>query len=356
MIINIIPNRFFSILIFCFLSINLSAQSLNESGNPRFRIVFYNVENLFDIYDDSLKLDNEFLPESVRLWDNRKFYKKLNNIYKVLINIGDWEPPAIIGLCETENRFVLNKLVYDTPLKKFGYRIIQEESPDKRGIDVAMIYRPDLFKPLVHKAIPVRFPFDTASRTRDILYVKGIVYTDTIHFFINHWPSKYGGLMATEPKRAYVAGILKSCTDSLFANSGSVKIFIMGDFNDCPSDESVSKFLQAKTDTSQIKLNELYNLMAGLYRTEGIGTHKYQGRWEILDQFIVSGSFLLNNTGVIISPTGAHIYHPPYLLTKDEKYTGEKPFRTFTGMKYNGGFSDHLPVYVDLVEVSPLMK
>ena len=346
------PNKhsIFVVFIFCFFS--LSVQSQNNFNIPRFRIVFYNTENLFDIYNDSLKLDDEFTPDAIRHWDNRKFYKKLNNVYKVLINIGEWEPPAVIGLCEIENRFVLNKLVYETPLKKFGYKIIHEESPDKRGIDVAMLYRPDLFVPVYYEVIPVRFPFDTASRTRDILYVKGLVYSDTIHFFVNHWPSKYGGVMGTEPKREFVASLLKSKTDSLFQISDSVKIFIMGDFNDGPSDESVSKFLSAKPYISSPESGGLYDLMSGLYKKEKTGTHKYQGRWEILDQFIVSGAMLMNKPGAVISPEGAHIYNPGYLLEEDEKYTGKKPFRTFTGMKYNGGFSDHLPVYVDLTERS----
>ncbi len=336
------------IIFICLLPIFTFSQSQDLSDVPRFRVVFYNVENLFDIYNDSLKLDDEFTPDAVRHWDNRKFYKKINNVYKVLVNIGGWEPPAIIGLCEIENRFVLNKLIYDTPLKKFGYKVIHEESPDKRGIDVAMLYRPDLFTPLFHSVTGIRFPFDTSSRTRDILYVKGLVYGDTIHFFVNHWPSKYGGLMGTEPKRAYVAEVLKSQTDSLFNISDSVKIFIMGDFNDQPEDESISKYLNALSDTTQVKSKELYNLMSGLFTRQKTGTHKYQGRWEILDQFIVSGSLLMRKNGVSVSTSGAHIYHPGYLLEKDEKYTGEKPFRSFAGMKYNGGFSDHLPVYVDL--------
>ncbi len=352
MIVNATQKQSIFILFICFLPVCRFAQAQKQYNVPRFRVVFYNVENLFDIYDDTLKLDDEFTPEAMRHWDNRRFYKKLNNVYKVLINIGEWEPPAVIGLCEMENRFVLNKLVYETPLKKFGYKIIHEESPDKRGIDVAMLYRPDLFEPVNYEVIPVRFPFDTASRTRDILYVKGLVYSDTIHFFVNHWPSKYGGLMGTEPKRAFVASLLKSKTDSLFQISDSAKILIMGDFNDAPESESISLFLKAESGTSQPEVNKLYDLMKGLYKKEKIGTHKYQGRWEVLDQFIVSGSMLNKSPGVAISPNGAHIYHPDYLLEEDEKYTGKKPFRSFTGMKYNGGFSDHLPVYVDLIRIN----
>ncbi|MEZ5083825.1 MAG: hypothetical protein R2750_10305 [Bacteroidales bacterium] len=143
--------------------------------------MFYNVENLFDTKDDSLTNDNEFLPESDRHWDNHKFYTKLNRIYKVIIGVGEWEPPAIVGLCEIENRYVLNKLVYDTPLKTFNYKIVHYESPDERGIDVAMIYRPDIFSVDTSVAINISFPFDPESRTRDILYVRGRL-GQRIHF------------------------------------------------------------------------------------------------------------------------------------------------------------------------------
>ena len=342
-------NKLIILVIYFIIPVASFTQLPIQYADSRFRIVFYNVENLFDIYNDSLKLDDEFTPEGVRHWNNRKFYKKLNNIYRVILSVGEWEPPAIVGLCEVENRFVLNKLVYDTPLSKFGYEIIHEESPDKRGIDVAMLYRPDLFKPVSHKVIGIRFPFDLASRTRDILYVKGVVNnSDTIHFFVNHWPSKYGGLMATEPKRYFVASVLKAQVDSLFSIYDSANIIIMGDFNDNPEDESVSKYLRAKGDTSVVKSDELYNLASGLYKKGKTGTHKYQGHWEVLDQFIVSGYLLLNHKGVHISKDGQNIFNPAFLFEPDEKYSGRKPFRTFTGMKYNGGFSDHFPVYVDL--------
>ncbi len=167
-----------------------------------FRVMFYNVENLFDTKDDSLTSDEEFLPDGDRHWNTNKFYKKLNNIYKVILGVGEWNPPAIVALCEIENRFVLNQLVYQTPLKKFDYKVVHFESPDRRGIDVAMLYRKELFHVDTAFPIQINFPFDENSKTRDILYVKGSFdKKDTIHFFINHWPSRYGGYMQTKPKR-----------------------------------------------------------------------------------------------------------------------------------------------------------
>jgi hypothetical protein len=156
-----------------------------------FRVMFYNVENLFDTFDDTLTRDEEFLPEGDRHWNSNKFYKKLNNIYKVILNVGEWNPPAIVGLCEIENRFVLNQLVYETPLKKFDYKVIHFDSPDRRGIDVGLLYRKDAFRKDTAYVFPINFPFNSNSKTRDILYVKGSFGDlDTVHIFINHWPSR----------------------------------------------------------------------------------------------------------------------------------------------------------------------
>ncbi len=325
------------------------SQKATVSKDEQFRVVFYNVENLFDIYDDTLKRDEEFLPEGMRHWNNKKFYKKLNQTYRVLISVGEWDPPAVIGLCEIENRFVLNKLVYKTPLEKFNYKIVHEESPDWRGIDVGLLYRPDKMEPVSHQAIHIRFPFDTASRTRDILYVKALVNEkDTVHFYVSHWPSKYGGFMATEPKRAYVASVLKLHTDSILKDNPNANIFIMGDFNDRPGDKSVLEVLGARPDTLGMKNTELYNLTYPLHEDWKIGTHKYQGEWSVIDQIIVSRTLMTGEAGVRVSFDGAKIFHPDYLLEDDGKFMGTIPFRTFSGPKYLGGYSDHFPIYVDL--------
>lgn len=338
----------FYVVTLLYVQIGFSQGSEIPKGE-RFRIVFYNVENLFDVYDDTLKRDNEFTPEGMRHWNNKKFYKKLNQTYKVLISVGEWDPPAVIGLCEIENRFVLNKLVYETPLKKINYKIVHQESPDRRGIDVGFLYRPDRLEPVSYQAIHIRFPFDTASRTRDILYVKALVNEkDTVHFFVNHWPSKYGGFMATIPKRAFVASVLKTHTDSLLAQNPNANIFIMGDFNDTPGDESVLEVLGARADTVGMKNTELYNLCYPLHENWKIGSHKYQGKWSMIDQFIVSRAMMKGTAGVIISDKGAQIFHPDFLIMEDKKFMGSIPFRTFSGAKYIGGFSDHFPIFVDL--------
>ena len=197
--------------------------------------MFYNVENLFDVFNDSLTNDDEFTPEGERHWNNYKFYKKLNNLSKVIIGIGEWNPPSVIGFCEIENRFVLNKLIYETPLKNFDYKIIHSDSPDRRGIDVAFLYRQSKFEPFLLLPVPIHFPDNPESKTRDILYVKGILNkTDTIHFFVNHWPSRYGGYEDSKPRRMCVASVLRSKVDSILSVNHHPNIIIMGDFNDEP--------------------------------------------------------------------------------------------------------------------------
>jgi endonuclease/exonuclease/phosphatase family metal-dependent hydrolase len=340
---------FTTLLIFLFGNRDGMSQDISGNNQGSARIAFYNVENLFDVYDDSLTRDEEFTPEGPRHWNNNKFYKKINNTYKVIMALSESGPPAIVGLCETENRFVLKKLVYDTPLKNFNYRIIQFESPDWRGIDVALLYRANLFEPLFSVAIPVLFPFDTASRTRDILYVKGVLLdADTINIFVNHWPSRYGGYMPTVPKRNFAAQVLKNKTDSILRINENAAILIMGDFNDGPQDESLSEVLVAKNPANYGLNNELYNLMLTKQDDWHYGSLKYQQGWNRFDMMIVSGGLLDDTSALHISGKKATIFHAPFLLEIDKTHLGQKPNRTYIGFKYHGGFSDHLPVYLDI--------
>lgn len=314
-------------------------------------IMSYNVENLFDTRDDSLTIDEEFLPEGDRHWNNQKFYKKINNIYRVIISISGWEPPAVVGLCEIENRYVLEKLVYDTPLKQKDYAIIHKNSPDRRGIDVAMIYRPSVFIKDTAIYVPIRFPFDTNGRTRDILYVKGrMAGNDTLHIFVNHWPSRYGGYMVTVSKREWVASQLRHKVDSIMKIDENARIIIMGDFNDGPFENSIKGELGALTDTANLQGNPLINLMTILQQKDVQGTLKFHESWDLFDQIIVSKQLFSDKSGIHISEKGGQIYAPDFLLKPDERYLGQKPFRTYVGFSYEGGYSDHLPVFVELVQ------
>jgi hypothetical protein len=342
--VNLSPKIVLSLVIILFNFYFISAQS--KRGD--FRILFYNVENLFDCKNDTLSIDEEFLPEGVRFWNYSKFFNKLNRIAKVVIACGGWESPEIIGLCEIENRFVLEELVNKTSLQKSQYKIIHKDSPDRRGIDVSLLYKGERFSPLSYKYFEVKDRNDSLFLTRDILYVSGVIDdVDTINIFVNHWPSRYGGYLETVDKRALAAATLRSEIDKLFEKKGPQKIIIIGDFNDQSIDNSISKVLGAKLEFNSIGDKSLYNLTGKLSGVE-TGTIKYQSQWYIYDHIIVSGN-LINSAGIYsCNPENAHIFQSYFLFEPDLKYGGRKPFRTFSGFKYNGGYSDHLPVFLDL--------
>lgn len=314
-----------------------------------YRILFYNVENLFDTKDDSLKNDAEFLPQGQKYWSWKKYQDKCSKIAKIIMATGGWELPEIVGLCEIENKRTLNGILYSTPLKKSNYKIIHKESPDHRGIDVALFYQPERFSPIDTSFINVIYEGAEHSTTRDILYVKGVTHTDdTLHLFVNHWPSRWGGQLESEHKRITAARLLRNKIDSIFDGYSRSKIIIMGDFNDYPNNKSLTQTLKANTPNEEFKDDELYNLAAFLERNHSIASNKYQGVWGMLDQFIVSGA-LMNAHGILqTQPKNMHLFAPSYLLETDNSYKGIRPFRTYIGYKYQGGFSDHLPIYLDL--------
>jgi len=337
--------KYLFILVLTFTTYLTYSQDVADS----YKIMFYNVENLFDTQDDPLINDEEFLPTGDRFWNNHKYYSKLENIYKVIVAVGGWNPPAIIGLCEIENRKVIEDLVSNTPLVKFNYQIVHKESPDRRGIDVGLLYRKELFTPLCYEAIPINFPNNPESKTRDILYVKGITNnSDTLNIFINHWPSRWGGQLESEGRRVFVASVLKEKVDSIFNSNPRSNIIITGDFNDYPDNKSLNEVLAASQNLDHINENQLYNLSSYLYKTKNIGTHKYQGEWGVLDQVIVSGNILNKSNSVFTSTDDIHIFNADFLLESDNSHFGFMPKRTFIGFKYNGGFSDHLPTYLIL--------
>jgi len=314
-------------------------------GADGLRVMFYNVENLFDTKDDTLKQDQEFLPDGPRNWNEFRFWQKVNKLSSVIISVGGWEPPAVVGLCEVENRNALNALFYGSGLKKYGYNIIHFESPDVRGIDVALAYMPKKLTILHKRAIPVYLGKAFSRPTRDILYVKGLTLSnDTLHFFVNHWSSRWGGEEATRPKRKKAAKTLKSVTDSLRNRPSNQNIVIMGDFNDGPEDFSIHNTLNAKDSAEN---TFLVNLMTP-YLKANRGTHFYKeetgAEWNILDQIIVSRP-LLDRNGPF-TKSKAHIFDADFLLTDDDG--NKKPLRSFIGYRYNGGYSDHLPVYLDI--------
>ncbi|MFZ4400193.1 MAG: endonuclease/exonuclease/phosphatase family protein [Bacteroidales bacterium] len=353
--------KIFKFLCFLFLLISPAKAFLQEDsylkdfdddirGKYGIRIMFYNLENFFDTRNDSITLDDDYTSFGMKHWGREKYNTKLNNTYKVIASVGGWEPPEIIGVCEVENKWVVSEIASGTPLRKFNYKYIHYDSPDSRGIDVALLYRPDKFTPVFHRPIRIIFPFDTAARTRDILYVKGLSTTkDTLHLFVNHFPSKFGGAMITIPKRNYVASFLRSKVDSILAINPDANIIIMGDFNDEPSDESILKSLNAKCDTNDVRNADLFNLMCNLKSTEKIGSNKFREQWSLIDQMIVSASLAKNKQKWHVKNYRAYIFKAKYLLQADDTYMGVRTFRTYNGARYTGGYSDHLPVYMDLI-------
>ncbi|MGM0498239.1 MAG: endonuclease, partial [Bacteroidota bacterium] len=335
-------------LIFC--GVFISGITFPQSGKTGFnpekdrtlRFMFYNVENLFDTIENPDANDEEFLPGGTRNWNGFRYYQKKNRIYKTIMAAGGWRPPELIGLCEIENETVLEDILWNTPFSKFEYKYIHKNSPDHRGIDVALLYDPERFFPVSEKYIRLKLP-DEYSSTREILYAKGHTkQNDTIHVFVNHWPSKYGGAAKSQPKRNIAAKTLKAVTDSILKSEKQAKLIITGDFNDGPTAESIQGYLKVKAPADSVINQNLYNLSEH-WLNEVYGTYKYQGQWSVIDQLIVSGSLLKNSKELKTTEEDAHIFAPSFLLEKDEKYIGKKPYRTYVGFKYNGGFSDHLP-------------
>lgn len=318
---------------------------LQAQQNAYQRVAFYNLENLFHPDNDSLTTDGEFTPEGRRNWSYYRYHEKLNHMAKAILSIGEWQAPSIVGLAEVENHQALQDLINTDVLKKLNYKIVHFESPDRRGIDVGMIYRDDRFTPIVSKPIPIKIPSDPNFVTRDILYCKGTFnHSDTVHLFFCHWPSRYGGQAKSEPKRIKAAATLKRITDSISRLPYPTYIIASGDFNDEWNNISLQDTLAAKSLDNKSSTG-LINLMATLPPTEG--SHRYRGTWSYLDQIIVSSSFF-ENQAISIKNNTAKVVDHEFLLTTDDRYPGKVPFRTFIGLKYQGGFSDHLPVFIDL--------
>ena len=302
-----------------------------EKGSRQY-VVFWNLENYFDPFDDSLTLDDEFTPAGEKHWTWKKFLVKRNLIAKVLLSMRDryvdW--PLAVGFAEVENRMVLRQLTEQTPLAKLGYGVVHRDSPDSRGIDVGFIYREEYMTVLEVEARAVLTGRERP--TRDILHVAAGLHLpggqpDTMHCFINHWPSKFGGEEYSRPFRQAASDTLRRVVEALRDSvSGELPpVIVMGDFNDTPDSPPVVS-LQRGTG--------LLNPGLSLHE-RGEGTLKYNGRWELIDLFLISPS---------LEDARMEIYSHPLLLEEDEKFLGQKPFRTYYGPQWHGGASDHLPI------------
>jgi predicted extracellular nuclease len=317
-----------------------------SSAKDSARVAFYNVENLFDTIDEPMKIDSEYMPNSSLQWTKKRYEAKLKNIAKVIDSLGF---PSIMGMVEVENRRVLNDLTAMPTVKAKNYGIAHFESPDERGIDCALIYKKSDFEVKNAKPHRITFPTDASDHTRDILEVSGTLKGMAVTVFVNHFPSRRGGAEASDPKRIFVAQVLKHAVDSVQKTDANARIIIMGDMNDEPSDKSLTQSLGAiywKLEGDKrpvVDKKALYNLAAGV-KESGLGSYNYRGEWEVIDQMIVSGSFL-DGRSKLVTKDAENVFSADFLTYKDK--SGKKlPNRTYTGPIYRGGYSDHFPIYM----------
>ncbi len=315
-------------------------------------IGFYNLENLFDTEDDEEINDEEFLPNGGRQWTKEKYNEKLGNLAKVISQVGtDLNPDglAIMGTAEVENKGVLEDLVQQDSIKDRNYQIVHHDSPDKRGIDCALIYNPKYFKVIESKALPVKLYKEDGERkyTRDVLFVKGEMDGEVIHVMVNHWPSRSGGEKRSRPFRNAAAKVCKDTIDEIIKVDPNAKIYVMGDLNDDPTSPSVKKILQGVNKEDKVTKNNMFNPYFDFFR-KGIGTLAYRDAWSLFDQILMTKPCLKGKTeGYFFYK--AKIFNKKFLRQKTGQYKNY-PFRTFGGGEYQGGYSDHFPVYIVLLK------
>lgn len=312
-------------------------------------IAFYNLENLYDTINDPNTNDDDFTPEGSYQWNSKRYYQKLENLSQVISRIGKEYikgGPVIMGFSEVENISVLEDLIKQDSLQASNYGIVHYDGPDKRGVDVALIYQKDDFTVTNSKSVTLSIPGRTDFFTRDQLVVAGKFDGEPLYVIVNHWPSRRGGEKKSAALRNAAADLTKSIVDSIQKIDSSAKIVIMGDLNDDPTNNSVLKHLKAKGDESEVATTELYNPMFNLFKKDGVGSLAYRDNWNLFDQIIVSGT-LLGDDKSSYKFFKAKIFNRNFLTQKEGAFSGY-PFRTYVGTTYMGGYSDHFPVYIFL--------
>lgn len=335
----------------CFLLPRTRVQAQNKQYSVGI-IGFYNVENLFDTINQPEVNDEEFTPDGANLYTGKVYLDKLSKLEEVLSQIGtDMSPDglSVFGVAEVENKSVLVDLVAQPALRGRQYQIVHYDSPDLRGIDVALVYNPKYFKVTGSQSLRVPLKNDKGEPyfTRDVLYVYGRYNGEPMHFFVNHWPSRRGGEEASAPNRALAASVAKAKIDSILQADPRAKVVLMGDLNDDPVSPSVATVLGAKGDREKVKPGELFNPWVTYYKN-GIGTLAYNDAWNLFDQIIVSEGFLpKDQSGFFLQK--AQIFKKEFMLQTSGRYKGY-PKRTFDFGVYMGGYSDHFPTYLVLLK------
>ncbi len=335
---------------FCFfLLLVVSAQPVTAQ---RFRVMTYNVENLFDTCHDAGFDDYEFLPDGKRRWNSGRYWGKQDRLCRVIAMAGGEAPVDLVGLCEVENDSVLRDLTERTRLRRLGYKYEVTHSLDVRGLDVALLYQPRRFRVLSSNGLTV--PPDKAygRPTRDILHVSGLLQSgDTLDVFVCHLPSRRGGAKAVEDFRSSAAQFLRQKADSVLRQRQRPALVLMGDFNDAATDRSLDKGFGVRLlppGGEAAHPSEFYALSADLRTECGVcGTYKYRGEWNRLDQMIVSGALLTPSAPYFVHRGTSRNFAPYALLQSDKTHGGHRPHPTFQGPLYVSGFSDHLPLVAD---------
>lgn len=338
-----------NLILYLFVFIVFFSSAVQAQSIKKVSIGFYNLENLFDTIDTPDVRDSEFTPSSDKAWNSQKYYEKLDNMAKVISEIAlDVTPEglAVLGICEIENKEVLEDLINRPALKDRNYQIIHYNSPDKRGIDVALIYQAAMFVPESSFHFPLTIEGRLDFYTRDQLLVNGKLLGEDVHFLVNHWPSRSGGEERSLPLRNAAGDLSRSISDFILSMDEKAKIITMGDLNDDPFNASVSEHLKASGDLNLLKEGYFYNPFALLHNPDNFGSLAYRGKWNLFDQMILTPAFLKTKRNKWHFEK-AFVFDADYLKNADGKYKG-LPFRTYGGSNYLGGFSDHFPVYIVL--------
>jgi hypothetical protein len=347
--------RIFPLFVFCLLFFLNTESSFSQQKEYKIiSIAFYNVENLFDTENNPFTFDDDRTPDGDDVWTQEKYRDKLQKLAEVIPKIGSdisKQAPVIVGICEIENRRVLEDLISEPKLKAYNYGIVHYESPDRRGIDVALLYRKDIFRlenSVSHELLIYNSKEpDKRIYTRDQLVVSGKIDDEKLHFIVNHWPSRSGGETASSYKREKAAALNKVILDSIFKKEPLAKVISMGDFNDDPTNKSFKEILKTKEDPEGLSPHQIYNPMERMLK-KGMGSLAYRDGWNLFDQILISGA-LTKKDYSSFQFYKAGIFNKKYLITESGQYKGY-PFRSYGYSGYQGGYSDHFPVYIYLIK------
>jgi hypothetical protein len=340
--------KILAVTLFISVSLFIYSQDLPSAKNSK-TIVFYNVGKLFDVINDPKPYDDDFLPEGARQWTDEKYKKKVADIAKVLSSINENELPSIIGLAEVENHKVVEDIIASSKLRRGRYGIINFNNKDEKGLELALLYKKDEIEIIDSKSIPVEFGFDIKGVTREILYIKCKIKDDLVcHIFMTQWPLRSPNAEESEIKRISAAVALRKEVDKILNFDNNARIIIIGDFNDEPTNKSIMQVLNATNKRKNLNYRDLYNLMFDQHNTGTEGTTMFGQSWVMVDQIIVSPALFNRGTGYYLTFDDGRIYKGEDVLITDPQTKLTTPNKTYSGNKYLGGVSSHLPVYIIL--------